>query len=403
MLSDNYEQEKERENALFCRLCFFEKFLSLCIKNSCCILYFTHKIGFTEVKSVYTIFMKTIGLTQAQVASLQLLHRVTKDRRKADRIKTILFLNQGFSLTETAELLLLDEETVRTIRDRFDEDNLEAFLTDAYLLYKGKLTAEQEETIRIFVRNTIVMDSAMVAEHIKTLWNIEYKPSGIVSLLHRLNFTYKKTKHMPAKADTVKQLQHVTRYKTLINTMKETEITYFIDGVHPLHNSINACGWIEKGTEKYIKANTGRDRVNINGAYCLQTQEVVIVTADSVNAQSTIELYKKLEAKHPEKTTIFVFRDNARYYSNFEVKRYLETSKIKEIPLPTYSPNLNPIERLWLFMKGELLYNTYYEHFSDFKEVIRKFFNEDFHLYRPQLSTFITDNFHIFGLEKTGN
>jgi transposase len=138
-------------------------------------------------------------------------------------------------------------------------------------------------------------------------------------------------------------------------------------------------------------------------AYCLQTQEVVIVTADSINAQSTIELYKKLEEKHPEKTTIFIYRDNARYYANVLVKEYLLTSRIKEIPLPTYSPNLNPIERLWLFMKEELLYNKYYEHFSEFKEVIRKFFNEDFHLYRPQLSTFITDNFHVFWTGKTGN
>ncbi len=38
-----------------------------------------------------------------------------------------------------------------------------------------------------------------------------------------------------------------------------------MDGVHPLHNSINCNGWIKKGTEKGIKANAGRDRLNING------------------------------------------------------------------------------------------------------------------------------------------
>jgi transposase len=339
--------------------------------------------------------MQKIILSPEHILSLRTLHRATKDRRKADRIKTILFLHQGFTITETAELLMLDEETIRIIRDRFDMNDMSSFLTDGYVAYQGKLTKEQEEIIRIFVRNTIIMDSSMVVDHIKTLWNIEYKPSGVVSLLHRLNFIYKKTKHMPAKADPVKQQEHIEKYNTLIKNMKDTEILYFMDGVHPLHNSINACGWIEKGSEKYIKSNTGRDRVNINGAYCLQTQEVVIVTADSINAQSTIELYKKIEAKHPEKTTIFIVRDNAKYYSNKEVQAYLATSKIVEIPLPTYSPNLNPIERLWLFMKEKLLYNKYYEHFSEFKEVIRKFFNEDFELYRPQLSTFITDNFHV--------
>ena len=124
---------------------------------------------------------------------------------------------------------------------------------------------------------------------------------------------------------------------------------------------------------------------------------MVTVESVSVNAESTISLYRKIEEKHPEKKRIFIFRDNARYYSNKDVQAYLKTSKIVEIPLPPYSPNLNPIERLWLFMKKELLYSTYYEHFSDFKEVIRKFFHEDFPLYRERLKTFITDDFHVAG------
>lgn len=129
----------------------------------------------------------------------------------------------------------------------------------------------------------------------------------------------------------------------------------------------------------------------------MDTQEVVTIESESINAQSTIVLYEKLQKKHPDKETIYIFRDNARYYANAEVRKYLETSRIKEIPLPPYSPNLNPIERLWLFMKKNLLYSHYYEHFSDFKEVIRKFFGEDFHLYREKLKTFITDDFRVLG------
>jgi transposase len=55
-------------------------------------------------------------------------------------------------------------------------------------------------------------------------------------------------------------------------------------------------------------------------------------------------------------TTIYVIRDNARYYANSLGKEYLDTSKIKEICLPPYSPNLNLIERLWLFFKKNITY-----------------------------------------------
>ncbi|NOT80309.1 MAG: hypothetical protein HOP07_15040 [Bacteriovoracaceae bacterium] len=44
--------------------------------------------------------------------------------------------------------------------------------------------------------------------------------------------------------------------------------------------------------------------------------------------------------------------------------------------LPAYSPNLNPIERLWKFFKKKVLYNQYYEKFKDFKLICASFFEE---------------------------
>lgn len=69
-----------------------------------------------------------------------------------------------------------------------------------------------------------------------------------------------------------------------------------------------------------------------------------------------------------ERTHLFL--DNARYYKNHKVRAYLETSKIEAHYLPPYSPNLNPIERLWKWMKQRVLYNTYYECFDDFKQAV---------------------------------
>ncbi|MFN5064051.1 MAG: transposase [Pseudomonadota bacterium] len=64
--------------------------------------------------------------------------------------------------------------------------------------------------------------------------------------------------------------------------------------------------------------------------------------------------------------------DNARDYRNRKVKAFLETSKVKKIFLPPYSPNLNLIERLWRFLKKIVLYNRCYERFADFKAAIPK-------------------------------
>jgi len=77
---------------------------------------------------------------------------------------------------------------------------------------------------------------------------------------------------------------------------------------------------------------------------------------------------------YPSMKTIHVFYDNARYYKNKDVRSFLKKSKISFHFLSPYSPNLNLIERLWKWMKEWVVYNTYYEHFEEFKMAIMNFF-----------------------------
>lgn len=77
-----------------------------------------------------------------------------------------------------------------------------------------------------------------------------------------------------------------------------------------------AYGWIKKVQDKVIKSNSGRQRININGALNADALEVVIRTDETINAQSTIKLFQTLEAKHPHAKTIFITLNNAKHYKN---------------------------------------------------------------------------------------
>ena len=171
-----------------------------------------------------------------------------------------------------------------------------------------------------------------------------------------------------------------------------------MDGCHPQHNSITANGWIKKGKEKYLKANCGRQRININGACNAAKGEVVIRTDESINAQSTIALMAQLQTHQP-KGRIIIIADNARYYRSRLVQAYLQENKRIELHfLPPYSPNLNLIERLWKFYKKEILYNQYYEDFKTFKKGTLLFFN-NIHKKKNKLLTLLADNFHVPTIE----
>jgi transposase len=216
----------------------------------------------------------------------------------------------------------------------------------------------------------------------------------MTSLLHTLGFRYKKPRHIPGKADVEAQLEFIKAYDKLKKKKKEDDRIYFIDGVHPLHNSQPAYGWIRKGTEMVIPSNTGRQRLNLNGAYNIEDHKVIIQEADSINAQSTVSLFEEMLRNQPL-GLIYVILDNARYYRSEMVRVFVKKNKrIKLVFLPPYSPNLNIIERLWKFFKKNVTYNTYYEKFAVFREYCLRFF-KNLDKYRAELETLMTDNFQL--------
>ena len=173
-----------------------------------------------------------------------------------------------------------------------------------------------------------------------------------------------------------------------------------MDGVHPTHNAKPAYGWIQKGQRKEIPTNTGRQRVNLSGMIDILSKRVLIREDETLEAESTIRFLKSIEEAYPSKRTVHLFCDNARYYRNKKVQVFLETSKISMHFLPPYSPNLNPIERLWKLTNERVINNKYYEKFSEFKNSLLGFLGSLSH--PPQdlleiLKTRITDNFRAIG------
>jgi hypothetical protein len=103
-----------------------------------------------------------------------------------------------------------------------------------------------------------------------------------------------------------------------------------MDSVHPTHNSVYSKVWSEIGVPRWISSNTGRNRVNISGAYNPINQELVMMEAQTVNGQTTIELLQKCLEKYPDKQFINIYLDNASYHKCEDVKKFIaEHEKIR--------------------------------------------------------------------------
>ena len=168
----------------------------------------------------------------------------------------------------------------------------------------------------------------------------------------------------------------------------------FADAVHPQHNTIAAYGWIKRGQERELKTNSGRERLNLHGALNAESYQVTVIESDTVDRNSTICLIEAVEQAYPLASKILMIVDNAPYHFAPEVKTYLKTSRVQLVPLPSYSPNLNLIERLWKFFKKKVLYNQYYKNLADFRQACISFFRNIDHI-RQEMMAFIGHGFQL--------
>jgi transposase len=336
----------------------------------------------------------TIKLTQEERIKIKQLHRSCKQRKHADKLKAVLMLDAGFSCVEVGKILLLDDDTIRKYRNTYLSQGTQSLLSDNNKGTKTLLKPKELETLEKHLTTNTYTDSKGILVWIEKEFGVLYSCSGINALLKRLGFVYKKPVLTPCKANLEKQEEFVKQYKELKDNLKEDDQIYFMDGVHPQHNTIASYGWIKKGKTKQLKTNNGRKRTNINGALNLETKELIYVEDERINSQTMIALLLLILEKQKE-GKIHIVLDNARYYHSQIVKDFLkEHPRISLKFLPPYSPNLNIIERLWKILKKKVVHNKFYLKFEDFRKNVIAFLENK--IWRnKEFENMLTDNFQI--------
>lgn len=322
-------------------------------------------------------------------SKLKLQHTKERDKRVCDRIKAVLMYDDGYDYSEIGRVLLLSHEAIR----KHIADYLEAQkLKPANGGSKPKLSSEEITEFSVHLESHNYTTVKAICAYVEKQYGVEYSVTGMNKFLYRIGFVYKKPKLVPGKLDSAKQEEFRLQYQLLKGNLAENEAIYFMDSVHPQYQARARYGWIRRGTDKTLPSNSGWKRKHIIGAIDITDLHVVQADKPKVNGEYIIEFLDKLEANTVGKEKIYLVCDNAGYHKSKIVKAHLKNSKIELIYLPPYSPNLNPIERLWKFMHGKTTVNRYFENFEKFSERIEQFF-ADITKYTSDLRKLINDNF----------
>ena len=263
----------------------------------------------------------------------------------------------------------ISENTLRSYFIQYQHGDIEELKRINF--YKPKsLLYQHQSTIEDHFRQNPQYSIKEAAHTIKKLTGIKRGLTQTQAFMKSVGLKRLKTGGKPAKSDHVKQTEfHNNVLQPKLDEAKQgARAVYFIDAAHFVHSLFLAFVWCF--SRVFVQSPSGRSRFNVLGAINAITHQLITVTNTSyINANSVCELLHKLAKLHAN-TPITLILDNARYQKCVIVTALAQQLNIELLYLPSYSPNLNLIERLWKFVKKKCLNGRYYATFAEFTVAI---------------------------------
>ena len=306
--------------------------------------------------------------------------------------------DDGMSCASIAKVLFVDDDTIRTWYQLYQEDGIEGLASFNHEGGCCRLTVDQQDKLKAWIAATLPRTTRQVGAWIEAEFSIEYQTrSGLIALLHRLGMEHRKPKTISRKLDPVKQAGFIKDYEARMNQLGADEAVIFVDAAHPTHTVRPVGCWSPRDVPVAVEQSSGRDRLNIHGAINLETGQTIMKDVLTVDALSTVMLLMAVEAMYPGMRQIHVYLDNARYHHAKLVTAWLARPdcRIRLHFVPAYCPHLNPIERLWGLMHRHITHNKCYATFREYSIAMLEFLRHDvptrWNIYCDE----VTDNFRV--------
>jgi transposase len=221
--------------------------------------------------------------------------------------------------------------------------------------------------------------------------------------LHRLGLAPRKVAAIPvppkSTLDEHVKTQAEFRDNQLEGRLKEARQglrdVYFVDASHFVFATFLGVLWCR--VRLFIRAASGRKRYNVLGALNAVSHRLIQVNNHSyINAESVCLLLRAVADAATLGLPITLVLDNARYQKCAVVQDLAKQLGIELLYLPSYSPNLNLIERVWKFVKAECLRSTYYASYDEFTAAIQGCLDDLPSKHKEAMDTLLTHHFQSF-------
>ncbi len=339
--------------------------------------------------------MKKIVCTEPEQKKLIILSKDHIHPTVRVRALAVLMRINGIKNEEIVKTLDICENTIRNYLQLFKNGGTNELEKLNFYKPSGKLETHTKTLADYFEKNPPATVKRSIIT-IKKLTKVDIGETQARKFLKSLGLRPLKTGIIPAKADVEVQEKflHEQLEPLLADAREGKSNVFFVDAAHFVFAAFLGYLWCK--AKVYIKSYPGRQRFNVLGAIDAVTHEVISVCNTTyINAQSVCDLLKKISEQRFS-GTITLIMDNARYQRCELVTNRAKELGIQLLFLPTYSPNLNLIERFWKLVKKECLQNNCYTTFEKFTEAIESYITNADITHSNELETLLTHKFQLF-------
>jgi transposase len=339
--------------------------------------------------------MDKIEFTTAERETLHYWRFHHPHPRVQRKMEALYLKSQGLAPEAICRLCAISKPTFYRYLHAYREGGLEK-LTEVSVHRRQSLLADYRTSIEADLRQRPPASVAEAAARIATLTGLQRGPTQVRQFLKSLGMKPRKVGQIPAKADVIAQEAFKTEQldPRLAEATSGQRVVFFMDAAHFVFAPF--LGWVWCFARLFVKAPSGRQRLNVLAALNATTRDIFTVkNLTYITAETVCELLRLLAGAHPG-VPLTIVLDNARYQRCALVQSLAQRLGIELLFLPAYSPNLNLIERFWKFVKKQCLYSKYYADHHAFQHAIRACIEQAPDKHKEELASLLTLKFQSF-------
>jgi len=293
------------------------------------------------------------------------LYKQTKDATECKRYHAILLVKSGKTIREVAQLFFADEDTVSSWVKKWDEQKE---VKDEQRSGKPpKITKEIEEEICKIADENKPENQGMQASswdcnelriYVNEKYKIEISNEQIRKLLKRNNFNWRKLNYKFVNADEEKRKDFLEDFKQFHDDISQTTLIFQDEMASKLHPN---KGYIWTREEKpFIETECSHEKTYIVGGVSPTSGETFTLTNEKFNSLIFVQFLKLLLKKTDGEITLVL--DNHPAHHSKIVNQFVDNNpRLNFLFLPEYSPDFNPKENFWNYLRKKFLNNKVFK------------------------------------------